>query len=298
MRTIRAAFWVAGLVLFAGMLVFITHVSSDCHEFSQYNTGWNGTSGFFSGLDRHRVERISDTGQLATPRTNATLLIIAPSRTPGPEEISAYRSFLGQGNRIVLADDFGTGNAILKGLKSRISILPGNLSSMDRGYSDLYSVIAYRSETGNLPADVNSVLLNRPAALAGGTPMLSSSVMSWIDLNGNRKIDDDEQLGSYEVMASDPLFGDRLIVLSDPSVFINTMTDAGEPYDNRMLIHNLTAGDGPLLIDETNSRTSDAGGIGEILHVLKTTDIVKAVLSGVLVLIVVLLWRRMGVRKI
>jgi len=291
-RIIRSAFWVAGLVLLAASLVFFVHLSSSNREFSGDNTGWNGTSRFFSDLDRHRVEHIAGPAQLSLSWRNATLLIIAPSRIPTGPEISAYRSFLDAGNTIIIADDFGTANAILTGIGSTISVLPGNLSSVDREYADFSSVVAYRAADGGPVENVYSILLNRPAALAGGTPLMRTSTLSWIDLNGDRRISRNEVLGVSVVMASDPRWEGRLVVLSDPSIFINAMADAGQAHDNRQLIRNLADRGGPLLIDEMNSRTRDAGVLGEILHVIRTTVILKVLVISVLLLILAWVWKR------
>ena len=98
-KTIRAVFWIVGLVILVSALVLTVHLSANILEFSRYNNGWNGTSVFFSNLDRHHCFEVSDPGQLASYQGNATLLIIAPYRQPTTQEIAAYRSFLIRGNR-------------------------------------------------------------------------------------------------------------------------------------------------------------------------------------------------------
>ena len=93
-------------------------------------------------------------------------------RDPTDEELNAYRAFLDRGNTLFLADDFGTGNRILTGLSSRITISPGPLASLDREYADPYSVVVYRLGNESLVDDTPALLLNAPAALDGGTPLL------------------------------------------------------------------------------------------------------------------------------
>ncbi|MDP3563098.1 MAG: DUF4350 domain-containing protein, partial [Methanoregula sp.] len=132
--TIRTAFWVAGIVLLGAALILTAHLTSNTMEFSEYNQNWNGTSEFFSQLDRHHTARILESSQLAPHRDNALLLILSPSRSPTGEEITAYQAFLDRGNTIVIADDFGTGSEILQRIGSRITIQKGNLSSIDRQY--------------------------------------------------------------------------------------------------------------------------------------------------------------------
>ena len=115
-------------------LILTAHLTSNNLEFSRYNTNWNGTSQFFSDLDRHHTEMILDRTQLAPYQNNALLLIIAPERSPTGAEITAYQAFLDRGNTIVLADDFGTGAEILRrigaGSRSLAETFPVSTGSM------------------------------------------------------------------------------------------------------------------------------------------------------------------------
>jgi hypothetical protein len=294
-KTIRNEYWVAGLVLLAALMLLVVQLSSNDQEFSRYNEGWNGTSAFFASLDRHRVSMVSEPGQLTQYRSNATLLIIAPWRTPSQDELDAYRSFLDSGNTLILIDDFGTGNRILKGLNSRISISPLPVASLDREYADPYSVVVYRLANESPVEDTTTLLLNEPASLDGGMPLLRTSIFSWIDTNRDRHISNDEVLGIYTVMAKEKNGQGTLIVLSDPSVFINAMEDAGEPGNNHRFIAHLAESGSPVLLDQMNSRTRDAGGLGEILHVIKTTFIIEVLISGIVILVVAGAWKRKSI---
>ena len=292
-KTIRAVFWVAGLVLLVSALVVTVHLSANNLEFSRYNNGWNGTSVFFSNLDRHHSFEVSDPAQLAAYQENATLLIIAPYRQPTAPEIAAYRSFLNNGNTLVLADDFGTGNAIARGIGSRISISPGNLSSVDRLFADPYSVVVYRTSNETPVRSVTRLVLNRPAPLEGGDTLMATSILSWIDDNGDKKINTNELLGKFTVMAAEKIGRGRLVVLSDPSIFVNTMQDLDDTWDNTRFISNLIENGGnPLVIDQMNSRTRDTEGMSTMLHVLRTTLSIEIVFVVLLMLFAAVAWRR------
>jgi hypothetical protein len=273
-------------------MLLVVQLSANNLEFSRYNEGWNGTSAFFSSLDQQRVVMISEPGQLGQYRSGATLLIIAPRRNPLPAETDAYRSFLDRGNTLILADDFGPGDRILAGLASRISISPGPVASLDREYADPYSVIAYRAANESPVERTRVLLLNEPASLEGGAPLLRTSVLSWIDQDQNRHISSDEVLGIYTVMAKEQNGKGTIIVLSDPSIFINAMADTGESFDNRGFLADLATDGTPVLLDQMNSRTRDAAGLGEILHVIKTTVLAEVLVSGIVILLVAGAWRR------
>jgi hypothetical protein len=289
---IRAAFWVAGAVLLGAVLLLAVHLSANNLEFSQYNNDWNGTSVFFAGLDRHQVVMITDPAELSSYRNNTILLVIAPSRQPKASEISAYRAFVERGNTLFLADDFGTGNSILRGLGSRIIILDGNLSSIDREFADPYSVVVYRRANGSITTRAMTLVLNRPAALDGGETIFMTSLLSWIDENGDKRINPDEVMGQFPVMAEEQIGKGRLIVLSDPSIFINAMQEPDQTGDNRQFIQDLVTGNETVLIDQTNSRTRDAEGISEILHLIRTTITIELLFLALLVLTAVWAWRK------
>lgn len=292
MKTIKRENWLAAAVLLAALFVLVMHLSANNLEFSHYNTDWNGTSSFYSDLDRHRLMEISDPGQLAGHPRNTTLMIIAPYRHPTQGELAAYDAFLEEGNTIFLADDFGTGSEILAGIGSRVSILPGNLSSLDRRYRDPYSVVAYRS-IGESPVSLpEDIALNRPASLKGGTPFMLTSVMSWIDINGDGRLNPGEEMGTFPVMAGDSIGPGLVIVLSDPSIFINSMYSQAENGNNRELIKSIINHDGPLLIDQMNSRTADASGFSEILHVIRNTITIEISIVCLLMLGTAWAWKK------
>ncbi|MGB7788741.1 DUF4350 domain-containing protein [Methanoregula sp.] len=292
MKSIRPAIWICSLVLLAAAFILLIHLSGNTMEFSRYNADWNGTSSFFSDLDRHRTVDITAPGELTGYRPNATLLILAPYRHPTTGELAAYRTFLQEGNTIFLADDFGTGNEILAGIGSRVSILPGNLSSLDRRYSDPYLVVVYRTAGENTLSLPGELALDRPAALDGGTPLMLTSVMSWEDTIGDRRLHAGEVMGTFPVLATDSIGPGRLIILSDPSIFINSMYAQVENGDNRDFIRNITSRDGPVLIDQMNSRTADANGFSEILQLVRNTVNIEIFILCLLMLCIAWAWKK------
>jgi hypothetical protein len=291
-ETIRTAFLVAGAVLLAAILVLTVHVSSNNLEFSRYNDGWNGTSSFFSDLDRHHVGMVADPKELGSFRNTTLLLVIAPSRQPTGAELAAYRAFLDRGNTLFLADDFGNGNAILDGIGSRITILDGNLSSIDREYNDPYSVAVYRRANTSITKNTVRLVLNHPAALDGGEPLYMTSVLSWIDETGDKRLTSIDVMGQFPVMAEESVGQGKVVVLSDPSIFINSMQESDQPGDNRNFIRDLTRNNMTVVIDQMNSRTRDAEGFSEILHLIRTTIAIELLSLTLLVLAAIGLWRR------
>ncbi len=99
----------------------------------------------------------------------------------------------------------GAGTRSCAGWAAGCSILPGNLSSLDRAYGDPYSVVVYNVTNVSPVGSLSAVVLNRAAPLEGGTPLLRTSFLSWTDTNGNERIDSEEALGAFSVMAREKI---------------------------------------------------------------------------------------------
>jgi hypothetical protein len=274
-RFVAAAAVLLVLTLAAGVHLFTTY-----DDYSRYNIQWNGTSSFFSVLEdrgAHEVERPADLGGY----NDAVLLIIAPQGSPGADEIAAYRAFLARNNTIVLCDDFGSGNEFLTAVGSGISILPGNLTSVDRDYAVGAAVKGYRAENHTLVENVSTVLFNRPAALKGGTPLLQTSLLSWVDRNANGRIDGDETVGRYPVCAVERVGGGEVIVVGDPGIFLNAMS--GFSGENRQFIDALLSLRPVLLVDQGWSRTAAAAVPTAGVRLAKEYPLLQIAVAGLFI---------------
>jgi hypothetical protein len=261
----RPVFWFVVVLLAASLLLVSVQLSANTLDYSRFNLGWNGTSRFFSDLNGNQGIEVTDLSALGSFR-NSLLLIIAPGRTYQPGEIAEYRKYLENGNTIFLADDFGTGNGLLRGVGSSITITGSPLLSFDREYGDPGMVVVTSVKNATVPGDASRMLLNEPASVEGGESLVTSSFMSWVDRNGNGRIDSSEPLGRQTVLARDRVDGGEIIVLSDPGIFINAMYSLGGAWDNRKFITSLVTNTSPVLIDQVNSRTADDGGVSLALH--------------------------------
>lgn len=284
MTGIRTCTWIAGVLLLVSFLVLILHLSATGEEFSRYNLGWNGTSDFFADLDHHTVTYITVPADLSK-HTNTTLLIIAPTRTITAMEGSRYRDFVARGNTLLLADDFGTGPSFLEAMGSSIRIHPGNLSSVDRAYSDSSLATAvFVKENPFLPAG-SSLVLDHATTLEGGTPLLTTSVFSWVNETPNGNLTGGDVLRKYTVMTEEKIGKGTVYVLSDPSVFINGMTGP-----DRQFRKNITKI--PLLIDTYTSRVARTGGIAELIHSVRSNLEYKFLIAALLMACILAAWHR------
>ena len=99
-------------------------------------------------------------------------------------------------------------------------------------------------------------------------------------------------LGTYTVMAQEKIGEGTLYVISDPSIFINSMNDPGASYANRMFLANITHTPGPLLIDTYSSRVARVGGIGEFIQLVRSNNDYRFAIVSLLMAGIVIAWYR------
>jgi hypothetical protein len=128
-------------------------------EYSVFNPGWEGLSKFGMLLREEGKNPIPLLGPLDSYHlSGGTLVIVGPDVDYTPDEIKAIREFVKNGNTLFLADDFGTGNEILKGLGVRMGLSRYPLRDFFYEVDDRF-VIAVRIDD----------------------PVLGKNVISWVD---------------------------------------------------------------------------------------------------------------------
>jgi hypothetical protein len=283
-----------GFLVVIAALALIAHLSTTDLEYSRYNWEWTGTSGFFALLEQHGARDISSYASLDGSR-DTLLLIISPDAPFSPAEITSLSAFLANGNTVVIADETGSANDLLASLGSTISILPGNLSSVDVEYSDPRTVMVYPKGEDPVIANISTVVLNRPAALAGGDILLATTLFSWMDTSGDGRIDANEQLSSYGVLSRQQIGNGTLYVFSDPSIFANGMLQARLSGENNLFIDRLLTLRPTVFTDQSHSRTASADTVLTLANMAKSSMIFKiSLLILTITLVALAFYRRWG----
>ncbi|MBI2868359.1 MAG: hypothetical protein HYX96_00845 [Chloroflexi bacterium] len=204
-------------------------------DFNPANPFWNGLSQTGEDL---RLTSLNTLAVLPDLPPDARLLLI-PYTPFDAAELEALKAFTERGGTLVLADDFGHGNAVLQGmgLDARFASSPLLDPIASYRYKRLPRVDNLRD--GPLTRGVTSLGLNHATGLINvpaGDVIAWSSSFGFLDVDNSGEHDPDEPVGPIAV-ASTTRFGRGTIVLiSDPSVFINAM--AGREC-NREFIRNL-----------------------------------------------------------
>ncbi|MEM9187853.1 MAG: DUF4350 domain-containing protein [Myxococcota bacterium] len=186
---------------------------------------WNGLNALEAVLGEEASESqvvAADEVDLSNLTPDDSLFIIYPNDELPVRSLAA---FLRAGGRIVLADDFGYGDQLLRVYSIHRRAPPSGVPSLLRGNHNL--PLAQPTSTHLLTQGVNAVVTNHPTALE------------------HRELDPIlgfDRSGSALCLAGAVDQG-RLVAISDPSIFINNMLEfRGNERFVRNIVHYLTEG--------------------------------------------------------
>ena len=219
----RRAFY--GLLIVFGIFLLIMPLAipifNTSADFSIFNTNWNGASSFGKALyeESKIIPIISSFNSISLGDLEGTLLIIGPDMSYSSLEVEEIRRFLEKGGTLVLIDDFGSGNQILEGLNltarfSKIQFID-IFYSKNANFPQLIRIL-----DPNLGTGVDKLILNVPSAILGAEGKIYTSKVT---LLGNNQRE-------YPIMSEVEYGNGRIVLFSDPSVFINDMFDENEEF--------------------------------------------------------------------
>ena len=268
---------ILGCFIFLALAVSVTSLFPTLDDLFIENSQWNGLSEFYVEIKPIRVHSSS---QIRVLESNSTLFIVGPSRSFSENEISAVKTYLESGGRVVLADDFGTGNQLLTGLgvETRFS---GELLRDSVFYKSIPELPRLLNFT---TFDVNEIVLNYATFLVVGDALQvleSSSPLSYIENEEGIIVP-----SSYPILGRISYGAGKLYVLADSSVFINTMID--ESY-NRVLLDELV--NGQAYVDTFYSIPTRLISVKWMIRDVYSTFSRSEVLYGVVILFSFLVYR-------
>ncbi|PSP73812.1 DUF4350 domain-containing protein [Halobacteriales archaeon QS_3_64_16] len=246
----------------AGALVVAVGTSSA--SFGVYNAGWDGASQLREeasavGTDS---EIVRNTTRYKTVPANGTIaVVLSPDQLYGPGSTADLRRFVENGGTLLVADERGAGvNGLLSGLGVSARLDGRSLRDERHNYRSPALVTARNVTNHPLTRDVEQLTLNYGTAIdierSGGadstrpTILVNTSSFAYLDTDSNGEIDDSERLGQYPVATTEPVGEGRVVVVSDPSIFINAMLDRP---DNRAFLRTVVGAHDRLLIDYSHT---------------------------------------------
>lgn len=231
------------------ILVIVVWFFPSNEDFRAENPFWNGTRDISSITPASPLASLSD---LPSSPQGATLILI-PYLNFIPTELDKLNNFVTQGGTLVLADDYGFGNQILEylGLKARFS--GQTLLDPLFNYKNKWLPRIYHLTENSITINTESLILNHATCLIDVETkdiLAQSSSFSFLDLNGNEEWDEDEPTGPLPVISYHNLGSGQIILISDPSIFINSMETMESNYNFVQNIAAITTS--RLLIDQSH----------------------------------------------
>ncbi|MFC6954598.1 DUF4350 domain-containing protein [Halorubellus litoreus] len=256
--------------------------STSTAAFGGYNPAWDGSEDARVLAAEHgETTVVRDAEAYESLSSNATAVVLSPVSEYDQASLSAVRAFVERGGTLVVAGDFGGGaNALLSGVGAEARI-DGRLLRDERRYGATPAMpLATNVTNSTYTRGVDRLALNYPSVVNATDDvrvLARSSSFSYLDVNRNDALDDAETLGARPVVTAESVGDGTVVVVSDPSLFINTMLDR---QDNRAFVVAL-ADDGPVAFDY-----SHAGGVpplAVLVLVLEESALAQLAVGAVLV---------------
>jgi hypothetical protein len=212
---------VLALLLIAGKF-FLSEMS-----FSPANPSWDGVSSVMTGSMRP----LYGFDQMPRDAEGNTLLIAGPSTNYTREDAWYVQSFLQQGGRVVVMDDFGTANSLLRNISAPVTIQHTALCQDLEYYKKPSFPIVRGIGNSSLTVNVSRLVFNHPAPLqvTGDAEVLArTTAMGWLDVDGKGSVSGNEKFSSFPLIARAAYGSGELFVAGDADLAINAMQDQGD----------------------------------------------------------------------
>ena len=218
-------------------------------DFKTENFFWNGTRDI---CVNHAALPIESLKELPISPHGTTLILI-PYLALTDSELAALNTFVIKGGRLILADDYGHGNQVLEYLGLRARFAEQALLDPLSNYKNQWFPRIVHIQTSPLTINTGSLVFNHATSLINvekTDTIALSSMFSFLDQNDNKKRDDGEPTGPLPVISQHKLGSGQITLISDPSIFINSMQALGS---NSNFVKNIAAATSyHLLIDQSH----------------------------------------------
>ena len=284
------AIFSAGMIVLVLLMVWFLPLDED---FRLENPLWNG---FKNLSDDYAVQPVESFADLPSP-SKAITLIVVPYLEFTQEELSELDRFVREGGSIILADDYGYGNQALEYLGTTVRFSGDSLLDPLANYKSPYLPKIIHFNPNPLTTDLENLGFNHATCLLNTdnrSILALSSSFSFLDTNGNGRYDESELEGPLPVMFRQEIEKGELILVADPSLFINSMETIGE---NEILIRNIVADANALYIDQSHLPPSDLHRSKDLITRGREFIAEPLVMAGLIALTVVISLRPVWYRK-
>ncbi|MFC4451594.1 DUF4350 domain-containing protein [Halorussus aquaticus] len=234
----------------------VTGAATSDAAFGAYNYGWDGASELRTqaeavGAEVSVVRNTRDYDSVAP--SDSVAVVLSPDDAYSPEETARVAEFVDRGGTLVVAADVGrNANPLLAavGTSARIDGTP--VRDERHNYRTASLPVATNSSDHPLVGNVSALTLNYGTVVrpGGATVLVNTSEYAYLDRNRNGTLDSSETPERRPVATVERVGAGRVVVVSDPSVFVNAMLDRS---DNRAFARSLFATGDRVLLDYSHS---------------------------------------------
>ncbi|WP_461866751.1 DUF4350 domain-containing protein [Thermococcus sp.] len=210
--------------------------------YSMFNTGWDGIARFAMFLHSKGIRLVPlfqsfDMENLKDK--NGVLVIIAPDTAYTSAELAQIRDFVKRGNTLLIADDFGKGDQILRALNLPVRISKYPLKDFFYEKDDRI-IVAVRISDPVLGRNVSRIIMNEPSAIiVSEKGEVYSSKVAMVNLH----------MGQFSLLAEVPYGDGKVVVLADPDILTNQLFPRNRQFISNLIDH---LGGGAVYIDEAH----------------------------------------------
>lgn len=209
------------------------------------NPFWNGLSEFYNETKPVRIESITTLEQFDP--NNTTLFIIGPSTDFTNQETNTLREYVQRGGKLILLDDFGTANQLLRELETETRLSGLYLHDpLFREKNNLMPIVTVEGIS-----NVDKIVLNIPTTIISTSNIEIHATSSRFSYTTTQLRDNPSQFNQNQIIVSEEIGEGILVLVSDSSIFINSMINKGQ---NRELLQYLSKG--TIFIDVIHSSRS------------------------------------------
>jgi hypothetical protein len=218
------------LALAIGVALFVG-ASTSATAFGAYNPAWDGTAEFRTlaaeGGTTVTVARETERYD-GVDREGTVAVVLSPGQPYTAAELDSIRSFVREGGTLLVAEDFGPrGNGLLAGVGTDARVDGRLLRDERANYRTPAMPVATDITDHPMTRGVRDLALNHGTAVRPGDArvLVNTSEYAYLDANRSGDIDDDERVGRYPVVTTEDVGDGRVVVVGDPSVFLNAMLE-------------------------------------------------------------------------
>jgi hypothetical protein len=237
-----------GILLAFVIASIIAYLVPSADDLSPENPLWNGLTKLVSYTNA-TVITYPNVNRLSA--SSSTLFIIGLARNLSSSEIENLKAFVENGGALVLASEKRELNSVLKGLGLGV-VVNGSLVA-DRLF--FYKSPLFPQARASIAQHNLTLYLNYASHLSAygkGKCMAYTSPFSFEDLNMNGARDSEELYGPFCIAYAEPVGKGVVYVVSDSSIFINSMIDLGS---NKLFATLLTQGRRVYIAYEQDAKT-------------------------------------------